>query len=531
MKKSLTSLVSFILLLPALPIWAQVVEIPTPKAGYMTPDRNMPDGKIYIKLSTIPQPHRGSTTVDLFISCGPLVGNQTPAQAGCSGVNYPGLFEQGGPGGAFRLLCEPSHYGFDDPIVFPGQSGRGHLHGFFGNDTTDGNSDPAKMADVGGSTCGGGTANRTGYWVPPWIYHCPVFELGCDRSRDGTVYPANVNNAYYKDQYTDDAEHRALVKWWPKGFQMISGDAGNIDPARTVGRMDCFGPNTTGVYPRGSFWRAPSSKEIWDAHARGPQDNPPEAIPESGYVPNPNGVGPPLNSFPGGGSPAPCSEINVLIDFPHCSATDETVLYLPTPVGGTHSGHVNNTENCADPAFRNLHPTVSYNVHSPIPNGADWDYMVQSNDQPMHPGVVRAGSTTTSVVLSDSENSVNDSFSGGYIVVNNERRQIQRYNGTTKVAVLVSPLSKAPVAGDMYAARVAGALGRHADWANGWDTNPNFNGWGRTITDQIIRACYVNLARYPGKNMGFDCHDNNIGDPRPDNVPEPSAGGVYYQLR
>ena len=35
--------------------------------------------------------------------------------------------------GAFRTVCEFSHMAFDDPIVYPGQPGRSHLHVFFGN--------------------------------------------------------------------------------------------------------------------------------------------------------------------------------------------------------------------------------------------------------------------------------------------------------------------------------------------------------------------------------------------------------------
>jgi hypothetical protein len=35
--------------------------------------------------------------------------------------------------GAFAPACAFSHMAFDDPIVFPGQSGRSHLHTFFGN--------------------------------------------------------------------------------------------------------------------------------------------------------------------------------------------------------------------------------------------------------------------------------------------------------------------------------------------------------------------------------------------------------------
>ena len=35
--------------------------------------------------------------------------------------------------GAFRIPCAYSHMAFNDPIVYPGQPGRAHLHTFFGN--------------------------------------------------------------------------------------------------------------------------------------------------------------------------------------------------------------------------------------------------------------------------------------------------------------------------------------------------------------------------------------------------------------
>src|SRR4051812_30942850 len=38
--------------------------------------------------------------------------------------------------GFFATLCRFSHEAPDDPIVFPGQAGKSHLHTFFGNTTT-----------------------------------------------------------------------------------------------------------------------------------------------------------------------------------------------------------------------------------------------------------------------------------------------------------------------------------------------------------------------------------------------------------
>ena len=38
--------------------------------------------------------------------------------------------------GVFATMCRFSHEAADDPIVFPGQAGKSHLHTFFGNRTT-----------------------------------------------------------------------------------------------------------------------------------------------------------------------------------------------------------------------------------------------------------------------------------------------------------------------------------------------------------------------------------------------------------
>lgn len=68
--------------------------------------------------------------------------------------------------GAFRFLCAPSHNGYDDPIVHPGQPGTSHLHTFFGNTETDANSTYESLRTRGDSTCAGGPLNRSAYWIP-----------------------------------------------------------------------------------------------------------------------------------------------------------------------------------------------------------------------------------------------------------------------------------------------------------------------------------------------------------------------------
>jgi hypothetical protein len=68
--------------------------------------------------------------------------------------------------GAFRFICNTSHSNFDDPIVYPGQPGKAHLHGFFGNTGTDAFSTYDTLRKSGDGTCHGGPLNRSAYWKP-----------------------------------------------------------------------------------------------------------------------------------------------------------------------------------------------------------------------------------------------------------------------------------------------------------------------------------------------------------------------------
>jgi hypothetical protein len=72
--------------------------------------------------------------------------------------------------GAFRFICGAGQLSYDDPIVYPGQPGRSHLHQYYGNTTASAYSTFASLRAAGDSTCnnmGNGTAaNRSAYWMP-----------------------------------------------------------------------------------------------------------------------------------------------------------------------------------------------------------------------------------------------------------------------------------------------------------------------------------------------------------------------------
>jgi len=125
-----------------------------------------------------------------------------------------------GPGGQgqFRVLCQYSHFGNNDPIVFPGKPGMAHLHMFWGNTDSTAYSkynDPSVPGDkndileFGGGTCQGFELNRSAYWVPAMIEK----STGVERA----VVPDAIV-LYYKSYRPYE------VHPMPQGLQMLSGN-------------------------------------------------------------------------------------------------------------------------------------------------------------------------------------------------------------------------------------------------------------------------------------------------------------------
>ena len=121
--------------------------------------------------------------------------------------------------GQFRTVCNFSHMAFNDPIVFPGMQGAAHLHTFFGNTAIDHASTQASIETSGNSTCSGGTANRTGYWIPALI-----------DTKDGTPIKPESIMIYYKTGYIDGDN----VQPFPRGLRMIAGDTKSSSKQDTI---------------------------------------------------------------------------------------------------------------------------------------------------------------------------------------------------------------------------------------------------------------------------------------------------------
>ncbi len=116
------------------------------------------------------------------------------------------------PDGLFRVKCEVSHFAYDDPIVFPGQPGNGHLHMFFGNTEANAYSTFDSLMNTGTGTCSGEDLNRTAYWIPAVL-----------DEEGNALIPWEVM-VYYKN--TNFALNGAnnIVEPFPDNLRMIAGN-------------------------------------------------------------------------------------------------------------------------------------------------------------------------------------------------------------------------------------------------------------------------------------------------------------------
>jgi len=125
--------------------------------------------------------------------------------------------------GQFRMACQYSHFAYDDPIVFPGQPGRSHLHMFFGNTGTNANTTDSSLLDSGGGTCNGFELNRSAYWTPALL-----------DGKGNVVVPEHII-LYYKTKFPGEAQPL------PVGLKMISGSAGSSFDVSSVLYWSCGG--------------------------------------------------------------------------------------------------------------------------------------------------------------------------------------------------------------------------------------------------------------------------------------------------
>jgi hypothetical protein len=152
-----------------------------------------PDGSVIPTDQTCPAPKPttqtcpGGSVIPATDTCPPVI---TPVPTGdvlsptLSGLpsiasefdSYSGIEPAPIPGsnvpdtlGAFRFVCGAGQLLYDDPIMYPGQPGKSHLHQFYGNLSATGNSTYDSLRRAGATTCGNPSANavnRSAYWMP-----------------------------------------------------------------------------------------------------------------------------------------------------------------------------------------------------------------------------------------------------------------------------------------------------------------------------------------------------------------------------
>ena len=117
----------------------------------------------------------------------------------------------------WSVKCEVSHRAPDDPIVFPAQAGRSHMHDFFGNVSTNADSSTASLVRAGSSCLKGIDAvDRAAYWTPSL--------------KQGNAVVAGVPGEQRIDAYYAVLDKRTPVRPIPFGLRMIAGDAKATSP-------------------------------------------------------------------------------------------------------------------------------------------------------------------------------------------------------------------------------------------------------------------------------------------------------------
>ncbi len=138
--------------------------------------------------------------------------------------------------GILRINCDFSHSSYDDPIIYPGQQGRAHLHRFYGNALVDYRTTVESLISSGYSTCQGNRLNLSAYWVPALL--APKFDpvtgtraLDAEGAPAWTVVPAvdggdeDAHEIFYYSAAIDDL---ASIQPLPVGLKMIAGSAATM---------------------------------------------------------------------------------------------------------------------------------------------------------------------------------------------------------------------------------------------------------------------------------------------------------------
>jgi len=186
------------------------------------------------------------------------------------------------PVGAFRFTCMAGQLAKDDPIVYPGQPGKSHLHQFFGNTAANASSNYQSLRTTGGSTCtrsADTSPQRSAYWMPAmldgagnavkpdWVntYYkrLPASDPQCAKTTDPAVaghciempnglrFILGYNMANGSGGPTDTNS----ADYWAMGFDCVTRDVGN-QVSLTGVQHTMADIVATGKCPAGSWLRA-----------------------------------------------------------------------------------------------------------------------------------------------------------------------------------------------------------------------------------------------------------------------------------
>ena len=170
----------------------------------------------------------------------------------------------------------------DDPIVYPGQPGKSHLHQFFGNTAANASSNYQSLRTTGGSTCtrsADTSPQRSAYWMPAmldgagnavkpdWVntYYkrLPASDPQCAKTTDPAVaghciempnglrFILGYNMANGSGGPTDTNS----ADYWAMGFDCVTRDVGN-QVSLTGVQHTMADIVATGKCPAGSWLRA-----------------------------------------------------------------------------------------------------------------------------------------------------------------------------------------------------------------------------------------------------------------------------------
>jgi hypothetical protein len=217
-----------------------VAPAPAPQPA---PTQTCPDGSVIPLTNVCPAPPPAPTGGDILSPSlsgfAPIASNfDTSKEYDVTNVpqsNAPDTL------GAFRFICNAAQILPDDPIVFPGQPGRSHLHQFYGNTAANAYSTYQSLRTTGQSTCMS-PLNRSAYWMPAML------------DGKGNVVVPDYVQVYYKRypvnswQCTDGRAGKACVQQ-PNGLRWIEGRNMADLSQPSTGNPHFLCDNDTGSWP------------------------------------------------------------------------------------------------------------------------------------------------------------------------------------------------------------------------------------------------------------------------------------------